>query len=59
MRYIAGLQCSPRFWLLVNEPPHYELPALGSPLDLEREIGSSDKLAMVEVRQALTALVQQ
>ena len=38
-RYIAGLQCPRRLWLLVHEPPPYEEPAPGSPLDIGQEIG--------------------
>ena len=38
-RYIAGLQCLRRLWLLVNEPPDYEDPPPGSPLDIGQEIG--------------------
>jgi hypothetical protein len=38
-RYIAGLQCPRRLWLLVHEPAPYEEPAPGSPMDFGREIG--------------------
>ena len=38
-RYMAGLQCPRRLWLLVHEPPPYEAPAPGSPLDIGQEIG--------------------
>jgi hypothetical protein len=38
-RYMAGLQCPRRLWLLVHEPPPYEEPAPGSPLDIGQEIG--------------------
>jgi len=38
-RYIAGLQCPRRLWLLVHEPPPYEEPAPGSPLDIGQDIG--------------------
>lgn len=38
-RYIAGLQCLRRLWLLVNEPPPYEPPETGSPLDVGQQIG--------------------
>lgn len=38
-RYIAGLQCLRRLWLLVNESKPYEEPALGSPMDVGQEIG--------------------
>ena len=38
-RYIAGLQCPRRLWLVVHEPPPYEEPAPGSPMDIGQEIG--------------------
>jgi Domain of unknown function(DUF2779) len=38
-RYIAGLQCPRRLWLLVHEPLPYEEPTPGSPMDIGREIG--------------------
>lgn len=38
-RYIAGLQCLRRLWLLVNQPPPYEPPEPGSPLDIGQQIG--------------------
>jgi hypothetical protein len=38
-RTMAGLQCLRRLWLLVHEPPRYEEPAPGSPLDIGQEIG--------------------
>lgn len=38
-RYIAGVQCLRRLWLLVNEPEPYEEPAPGSPMDVGQEIG--------------------
>jgi hypothetical protein len=38
-RYMAGLQCPRRLWLLVHEPPPYEEPAPGTPLDIGQEIG--------------------
>jgi len=38
-RYIAGLQCLRRLWLLDHEPLPYEEPAPGSPLDMGQEIG--------------------
>jgi hypothetical protein len=38
-RYMAGLQCSRRLWLLVHEPPPYEEPAPGSPLAIGLDIG--------------------
>ena len=43
-RYIAGLQCLRRLWLLVHEPPAYEEPAPGSPLDIGQEIGRKARL---------------
>ena len=38
-RYMAGLQCLRRLRLLVHEPPPYEEPAPGSPLDMGQQIG--------------------
>jgi len=38
-RYIAGLQCLRRLWLVDHKPAPYEEPAPGSPLDIGREIG--------------------
>jgi hypothetical protein len=38
-RYIGGLQCLRRLWLVDHEPAPYEEPAPGSPLDIGREIG--------------------
>ncbi len=38
-RYMAGLQCPRRLWLLVHEPPPYEEPEPGSPVDIGQEIG--------------------
>jgi hypothetical protein len=38
-RYMAGLQCLRRLWLLVHEPTPYEEPAPGSPLDAGNDIG--------------------
>ena len=38
-RFIAGLQCLRRLWLVVNQPPPYEPPAPGSPLDIGQQIG--------------------
>ena len=38
-RYLAGLQCLGRLWLLVNEPPDYEEPPPGSPTDIGQVIG--------------------
>jgi hypothetical protein len=43
-RYIAGLQCPRRLWLLVHEPLPYEEPALGSPLDIGHEVGQKAHL---------------
>jgi hypothetical protein len=43
-RYIAGLQCPRRLWLLVNEPLSYEEPAPGSPMDIGQEIGQKAHL---------------
>src|SRR5262245_51525601 len=43
-RYIAGLQCLRRLWLLTRDPPPYEEPAAGSPLDFGREIGRKARL---------------
>lgn len=38
-RYIAGLQCPRRLWLVVHEPMPYEEPASGSPMEIGQEIG--------------------
>lgn len=38
-RYISGLQCPRRLWLLVHEPAPYEAPAPGSSMDFGQEIG--------------------
>ena len=43
-RYIAGLQCPRRLWLVVHEPLPYEDPAPGSPMDIGQEIGSKAHL---------------
>jgi Domain of unknown function(DUF2779) len=43
-RYIAGLQCLRRLWLLTHEPLPYEEPAPGSRMDLGREIGRKARL---------------
>jgi hypothetical protein len=43
-RYIAGLQCPRRLWLLVHEPLPYEEPAPGSPLDIGQEVGQKAHL---------------
>jgi len=38
-RYIAGLQCLRRLWLLKHEPGEYEQASAGSPLAVGHEIG--------------------
>ncbi len=38
-RYVAGLQCHRRLWLLVHEPPDYKEPPSGSLLAVGHEIG--------------------
>lgn len=38
-RYMAGLQCLRRLWLLVHEPPPYDESAPGFPSDMGYEIG--------------------
>jgi len=38
-RYIAGLQCLRRLWLMVHEPQEREGPPSGSPMALGHEIG--------------------
>jgi len=43
-RYIAGLQCPRRLWLLVHEPLPYEEPAPGSAMDIAQEIGTKAHL---------------
>ena len=43
-RYIAGLQCPRRLWLVVHEPLPYEDPAPGSPMDIGQEIGTKAHL---------------
>jgi hypothetical protein len=43
-RYIAGLQCPRRLWLLVHEPVPYHEPAAGSAMDIGREIGQKAHL---------------
>jgi hypothetical protein len=43
-RYIAGLQCLRRVWLVVHEPLPYEEPAAGSPMDIGQEIGRKARL---------------
>jgi hypothetical protein len=43
-RYIAGLQCLRRLWLLVHKPLPYETPAPGSPMDIGQEVGQKAHL---------------
>jgi hypothetical protein len=43
-RYIAGLQCPRRLWLLVHEPLPYEGPAPGSRMDIGQEVGQKAHL---------------
>ncbi len=43
-RYIAGLQCPRRLWLVVHEPQPYEDPAPGSPMDIGQQIGTKAHL---------------
>lgn len=43
-RYMAGLQCLRRLWLLVHEPMPYEAPEPGSPPDIGQEIGRKAQL---------------
>jgi hypothetical protein len=43
-RYIAGLQCPRRLWLLVHEPRPYEAPAPGSLMDIGQEVGQKAHL---------------
>jgi hypothetical protein len=43
-RYIAGLQCPRRLWLLVHEPPPYEESPPGSPLAIGQDIGRAAHL---------------
>jgi hypothetical protein len=43
-RYIAGLQCPRRLWLLVHEPLPYEEPAPGSPMDIGQQVGQKAHL---------------
>ena len=38
-RYLAGLQCPRRLWLVVHEPLPYEAPDPGSPMDMGQVIG--------------------
>lgn len=47
-RYLAGLQCARRLWLLLNEPPDFEQPAQGSPIDVGLEIGRKARLLFPE-----------
>ena len=53
-RYMAGLQCPRRLWLLAHEPTLYDEPAPGTPLDIGQEIGRKAHLlfpAGVEVTE--------
>jgi hypothetical protein len=43
-RYMAGLQCPRRLWLVVHDPLPYEEPAPGSPLDMGQVIGTKAHL---------------
>jgi hypothetical protein len=43
-RYIAGLQCLRRLWLVVNEPLPYEEPAPGSPMEMGHKVGRKAQL---------------
>jgi hypothetical protein len=43
-RYIAGLQCPRRLWLLVHKPLPYEAPAPGSPMNIGQEVGQKAHL---------------
>ena len=43
-RYIAGLQCPRRLWLLVHEPAAYEEPSPGTPMDIGQTIGRKARL---------------
>ena len=43
-RYIAGLQCPRRLWLVVHDPAPYEDPAPGSPMDIGQQIGTKAHL---------------
>jgi Domain of unknown function(DUF2779) len=43
-RYMAGLQCPRRLWLVVHDPLPYEDPAPGSPLDMGQVIGTKAHL---------------
>ena len=43
-RYMAGLQCPRRLWLVVHEPMPYEELAPGSPLVMGHEIGTKAHL---------------
>ncbi len=43
-RYLAGLQCLRRLWLLVNQPPDFEEPPRGSPTDIGQVIGQKAHL---------------
>lgn len=43
-RYIAGLQCTRRLWLLVHKPLPYAQPAPGSPMAIGQEVGQKAHL---------------
>ena len=43
-RYLAGLQCPRRLWLVVHEPLPYEEPGSGSPMDMGQVIGRKSHL---------------
>jgi hypothetical protein len=43
-RYIAGLQCPRRLWLVVHKPKPFEEPASGSPMEIGQEIGQKAHL---------------
>lgn len=43
-RYLAGLQCPRRLWLVVHEPLPYEAPDPGSPMDIGHVIGGKAHL---------------
>jgi hypothetical protein len=43
-RYIAGLQCHRRLWLIANDPLPYGAPLPGSPADMGNQIGAKAHL---------------
>ena len=43
-RYIAGLQCPRRLWLLVHKPLPYEEPAPGTSIDIGQQVGQKAQL---------------